>query len=300
MWGVKRMKKERIGFIGLGLMGKGMVRNLLSADYRVIGYDISPSEIAAVIEMGAEASSDPADLVDRVDLIMLSLPNSKVVEDVILHALKLPEKGRRGLVVIDTTTADPLMSAEMAAGLKTKGIEMLDATISGTSKMCAERDVTFMVGGSRDVYKDCEPVFATLGRRSSYLGKNGSGALMKLIVNLVLGLNRMVLAEGLSLGKKAGMDQNTILEVLKNSAAYSRAMDMKGLKMIDKDFLPPEGKLAFHLKDVRLILDLASRLDFPLPLSSLHAQALTSQVAKGRGEWDNSGIIAFYNELANI
>ena len=177
---------------------------------------------------------------------------------------------------------------------------MLDATISGTSRMCAERDITFMAGGNADVYKMCEPIFAALGRRSYYLGKNGSGALMKLIVNLVLGLNRMVLAEGLSLGKKAGMDGSVLLEVLKNSAAYSRAMDMKGTKMIQQDFLPPEGKLAFHLKDVRLILDLAGRLNFPLPLSSLHAQALTSQVARDRGEWDNSAIIAFYNDLAAI
>jgi 2-hydroxy-3-oxopropionate reductase len=166
--------------------------------------------------------------------------------------------------------------------------------------MCAEKDITFMVGGSQDVYKDCKPIFTALGDRSYFLGKNGSGAMMKLIVNLVLGLNRMVLAEGLSLGKKAGMDAHVLLEVLKNSAAYSRAMDMKGVKMIEQDFLPPEGKLAFHLKDVRLILDLAGRLDFPLPLSSLHAQALTSQVARDRGEWDNSAIIAFYNDLANI
>ncbi|MFB0506677.1 MAG: NAD-binding protein, partial [Thermodesulfobacteriota bacterium] len=119
-------------------------------------------------------------------------------------------------------------------------------------------------------------------------------------VNLVLGLNRMVLAEGLSLGKKAGMDQHRLLEVLKQSGAYSKAMDMKGTKMIEKDFLPPEGKLAFHLKDVRLMLDLGKRLDFPLVLSSLHAQALASEVAKGRGEWDNSDIISFYEDLANL
>jgi 2-hydroxy-3-oxopropionate reductase len=120
---------------------------------------------------------------------------------------------------------------------------------------------------------------------------------MKLIVNLVLGLNRMVLAEGLSLGKKAGMDPQRLLNVLKKSAAYSRAMDMKGTRMIEEDFLPAEGKLGFHLKDVRLMLELGNRLNFPLVLSSMHAQALTSQVAKGRGEWDNAAIISFYRDL---
>jgi len=294
------MKKKKIGFIGLGLMGKGMVRNLLSGGFPVSGYDLDPAQIAAIVEMGAAGCSDPAELLEKVDVIMLSLPNSHVANDVVSNGLKLFEKGKKGLVLIDTTTADPLMSAELAVRLREKGVEMLDATISGTSRMCADKDITFMVGGSQDVYTDCEPVFAALGRRSYYLGKNGSGALMKLIVNLVLGLNRMVLAEGLSLGKKAGMDGPVLLEVLKNSAAYSRAMDMKGAKMIQQDFLPPEGKLAFHLKDVRLILELAGRLNFPLPLSSLHAQALTSQVARDRGEWDNSAIIAFYNDLAAI
>ena len=177
---------------------------------------------------------------------------------------------------------------------------MLDGTISGTSKMCVERDITFMVGGDEGVFKRCEAIFSTLAERTFYLGKNGAGALMKLIVNLVLGLNRMVLAEGLSLGKKAGMDLHRLLEVLRNSAAYSRAMDMKGDKMVDEDFLPPEGKLAFHLKDVHLMLELGRRLDVPLVLSSMHAQALTTQVAKGRGEWDNAAIISFYKDIAGI
>ena len=129
------------------------------------------------------------------------------------------------------------------------------------------------------------------------MGNHGVAALTKVVVNLILGLNRMALAEGLSLAKKAGMDQHRLLEVLQKSAAYSKAMDMKGSKMVDKEFLPPEGKLSFHLKDVRLILELGTRLNFPLPLSSLHAQALASEVAKGRGDWDNADIISFYEDL---
>ena len=163
--------------------------------------------------------------------------------------------------------------------------------------MCAEKDITFMVGGDKTVFGQCDAIFTAMGVQAFHVGPNGSGALMKLIVNLVLGLNRMVLAEGLSLGKSAGIDSEQMLNVLKNSAAYSRAVDMKGHKMTRADFLPPEGKLAFHLKDVRLILDLSRRLNFPLPLSCLHAQALTSLVAKGRGEWDNAAIMTFYDDL---
>ena len=189
------------------------------------------------------------------------------------------------MILIDTTTADPVMSQELAARLNETGIEMLDAAVSGTSKMCAERDVTLLVGGNEETFRKCSPIFSALGKQTFYMGKNGTGAAAKLIVNLVLGLNRMALAEGLCLAGKAGMDLHRTLEVLKGSAAYSSAMDQKGLKMIEKDFLPPEGKLSFHLKDVGLMLDLGHRVNAPLILSSLHAQALMSEVAKGRGEW---------------
>jgi 3-hydroxyisobutyrate dehydrogenase-like beta-hydroxyacid dehydrogenase len=294
------MMKKKIGFVGLGLMGSGMAGNLLAAGYPVIGYDVDKGRVDAFVGKGGRKALSPEGIVPDADAIVLSLPNSSVVNAVVGDSLKLFETGRAGLVLIDTTTADPVMSAELAARLRAKGIEMLDATISGTSKMCAEKDVTFMVGGDEETFKAYEPLFSALGKEIFYLGKNGSGASAKLVVNLVLGLNRMVLAEGLCLAEKAGMDPHRTLDLLKTSAAYSRAMDMKGLKMIEKDFLPPEGKLAFHLKDVRLMLDLGSRLNVPLMLSSLHAQALTSEVAKGRGEWDNSAIIDFYNGLADL
>jgi 2-hydroxy-3-oxopropionate reductase len=298
--GEKTMEKQRIGFVGLGLMGGGMAKNLLSAGYSVIGYDVETSKMRVLVEQGGQMADSPESIPPRVEGIILSLPNSSVVNQVVRDSLKLFENGRRGLVLIDTTTADPVMSEELAARLRARGIEMLDATISGTSKMCAEKDVTFMVGGDEDTFKIYEPLFSALGKEIFYLGKNGSGASAKLVVNLVLGLNRMVLAEGLCLAEKAGMDPSRTLDLLKRSAAYSKAMDMKGLKMVEKDFLPPEGKLAFHLKDVRLMLDLGHRLHVPLMLSSLHAQALTAEVAKGRGEWDNSDIISFYHDLAGL
>ena len=294
------MEKKRIGFVGLGLMGGAMAGNLLSAGYRVIGYDVDAVKMRAFADRGGETAESPETIPPRVEVIILSLPSSPVVNAVVEDSLKLFETGREGLILIDTTTADPVMSAELAARLRTRGIEMLDATISGTSRMCAERDVTFMVGGSEKAFRASDPLLAGLGKEVFYLGKNGSGASAKLVVNLVLGLNRMVLAEGLCLAKKAGMDPYRTLDLLKKSAAYSKAMDMKGLKMIEEDFRPPEGKLGFHLKDVRLMLDLGRRLDVPLPLSSLHAQALTSEVAKGRGEWDNSAIIDFYNGLLGL
>ena len=208
-------------------------------------------------------------------MIIFSLPNSHVVNEVVKDVLKLFDSGKKELIVIDTTTADPILSEELATQLRKTGIEMLDATVSGTSKMCAEKDIIFMVGGKEEVFNECRIIFMDMGKEAFFQGKNGMGATTKLVVNLILGLNRMALAEGLTLGKKAGMDQHRLLEVLKQSAAYSKAMDMKGLKMINKDFLPPEGKLAFYLKDVRLMLDFGSRLNCPLPLIHFEVIYLT-------------------------
>ena len=292
------MEINRIGFVGLGLMGSRMTKNLLSAGFSVIGHDLEQDKVNALVKNGGRKVDAPDRIPALVDVIILSLPNSLVVNEVVRGSLRLFETGREGLILIDTTTADPILSEELATQLRKKGIEMLDATLSGTSKMCAERDITVMVGGKEEIFKECGPIFAAIGKSAFYMGKNGTGALTKLIVNLVLGLHRMVLAEGLSLARKAGMDLYKTLEVLKDSAAYSKAMDQKGLKMIEKDFLPPEGKLAFHLKDVRLMLDLGHRVNAPLLLSSLHAQALRSEIARGRGEYDVSDIISFYEDLS--
>jgi len=291
---------KKIGFVGLGLMGSGMARNLLAAGFAVIGYDIDRGKMDDLAKEGCQRADSPEEIARRVDVIILSLPNSPVVNDVVENSLRLFDRGNNGLILIDTTTADPEMSEALSARLRKTGIEMLDAAVSGTSKMCAERDVTYLVGGSEETFGECGAIFSAMGKRTFYMGKNGAGAMAKLVVNLVLGLNRMALAEGLCLAEKAGMDPRRTLEVLQESAAYSKAMDQKGLRMVNRDFLPPEGKLGFHLKDVRLMLELGQRVNAPLVLSALHAQALRSEVAKGRGEWDNADIISIYKDLANI
>lgn len=291
---------KRIGFVGVGLMGSSLAKHLLAAGFPVTVHDIDPAKVEAIVKAGGKKPSSPDRIAAEVDVIIMSLPSSPVVNDVVKNTLKLFESGRKGLIVIDATTADPVMSQELAAQLRAKGIEMLDATISGTSDMCAVKDTIFMVGGKAEICKECEPLFAAMAREWVYMGENGKGAVIKLIVNLVLSLNRMALAEGLTLAKKAGLDQLQTLEVLKKSAAFSKIMDQKGYRMVNKQFLPAAGHLAIHYKDVRLMLDLGARLNCPLPLTSLDAQALASEICKGRGEWDSSDIISFYSELANI
>ena len=291
------MNEIRIGFLGLGLMGSGMSKNLLATGFSVLGFDLDQEKMDSLRKEGGQTTDSPDQIAGQVDVILLSLPNSNVVNEVVKSSLKLFDTGRKGLILIDTTTADPILSEELAVALRKRGIEMLDATISGTSKMCAVKDIIFMVGGKEDIFKASMPIFSALGKEAIYMGKNGAGALTKIIVNLVLGINRMALAEGLSLAKKSQVDQYRMLEVLKKSAAYSKAMDQKGTIMIEKKFLPAEGKVSSALKDRKLMLDLGKRLNFPLPLVSIHAQALAAEIAKGRGDWDSSAIISYYEDL---
>lgn len=291
------MGKKRIGFVGLGLMGTVMAKNLMADGFPLIGYDIDPSRVETIVREGGEGIDQAEKLPSRVDVIVTSLPDAQVMEGVIRHSLKLFEVMRTDLILIDTTTGDPSISERLARELEAKGIGMLDATLGGGSGMCSRREAPVMVGGREEIFRRCEDVLRAIGRDVFYVGESGRGALMKLVHNLVIGLNRMVLAEALVLAKRAGLDLPLVLEILRKSGAYSRVMDTKGARMLSKDFFPPESKLAFHLKDVRLILELAQRLQVPLVLSGLHAQALVSAVAKGRGDWDNSAILSFYEDM---
>ena len=292
------MSKQRIGFIGVGLMGSSMARHLMEAGFPVIVHDTDPACVAAAVKLGAKTVASPDQIPGQVDVLMFSLPTSDIVKDVVHHQLRLFQTAKPGLIVLDATTADPEKSAAIAADLAKVGVRFLDCTVSGTSEMCAVKDIIFMAGGSKDAFAECEPMFAAMGREWMHMGDNGTGAIMKLCVNLVLGLNRMALAEGLTLARKAGIEPLAALEVLKKSAAFSKIMDQKGYRMVEKRFHPAAGKLRIYLKDVRAMLALGERLNCPLPLISLHAQALSSEVSKGRGEWDSADIISFYDELA--
>ncbi len=291
---------KRIAVVGVGLMGSSLARHLVNAGFSVIVYDVDPAKVEAMVKLGAKTVASPDEIPAAVDVIMLSLPNSHVVTDVLTNTLKLFDAPREGLIVVDTSTVEPEVSSRIAARLRERGIEMMDGTISGTSEMFAEKNAIFMVGGAEAAYGQCEPIFAAATKAAFHVGPNGTGANMKLVVNLVLSLNRMALAEGLTLAAKAGLDQALALEVLKKSAASSSAMDQKGERMVRKNFLKPASRLSTSYKDARLILALGAKLDCPLPLMSLYVQALASEVSKGKTDLDPATIISFYADLANL
>jgi 3-hydroxyisobutyrate dehydrogenase-like beta-hydroxyacid dehydrogenase len=275
-----------IGVIGLGLMGSALAARFRAGGLRVIGYDLQGEARQRLVEIGGEPVNSVRVAFAGARTVVLSLPNSDVVRDVLAEAGDL----LRGLTVIDTTTGDPSATEATGKRLAEVGCAYLDATLTGSSAQARAGEVVVTAGGPAEVFARAEPLFRMFALKWFHVGSWGSGARTKLVVNLVLGLNRAALAEGLSFARACGLDLSAVLEILRSGAAYSRAMDTKGPKMIAGDF-SAQAKLSQHLKDVRLILDEGDRTGARVLFSKLHESLLAELVERGFGECDNSAVI---------
>lgn len=285
------MRNKPIGFIGLGLLGTAMSDRLLADGYEVVGFDRDENRNREHASRGGLVAGSAQEVVERCEIALLSLPNSQIVRKVVTE---LESSLRPGMILVDTTTGAPEDSETLGAELGTHDINYLDATVAGSSVQARQGNVLILVGGRKPAFEGCQELFRTLGRETFYCGPWGSGARMKLVVNLVLGLNRAVLAEGLAFARQGGIDPAAALEILKAGPTYSRVMDTKGPKMISGEFAL-EARLAQHLKDVHLILDQGAKTGARLPFSALHAQLLQSLVERGLGDVDNSAIVRAFD-----
>ena len=281
----------QVGIVGLGLLGSAIAARLIAAGHEVIGYDLSPECRTSLLAAGGAAAESAEAVVRQCDVVVISLPDSKVVANVLDS---LSPQLRPGLRIIDTTTGAPEETTMIAASLAKRGVEYLDATVLGSSVQTRCGDVVVMVGGSAESFAVSRELLASFAREVFYVGPVGAGSRMKLVVNLVLGLNRAVLAEGLTLAKALELDLPQALAVLQSGAAYSAVMDSKGEKMLTGDF-SPQARLSQHLKDVRLMLEAAERTATPLPLSEVHRQLLDRAEAAGFGDADNSAVIRAFD-----
>ncbi|MDQ3212068.1 MAG: NAD(P)-dependent oxidoreductase [Acidobacteriota bacterium] len=282
-----RTDPEAVGLIGLGLIGSALAERLLGAGKRVVGWDLDPERVAALRQSGGEAAEAGQDVFSACRRVLLSLPSHREVAAVVEGA---GASLRPGLTIIDTTTGDPASTEKLARVLGDRGITYLDATISGSSAQVRTGSVALMVGGDAEAFAASSDIFEAIGRQTFHTGPPGTGAKMKLVTNLVLGLNRAALAEGLAFAESLGLDLTLSLAVMRGSAAYSRMMDTKGERMIHADFAP-DARLSQHLKDVRLIVDIGRQAGLPMPLSAAHRAVLEEAEAAGCGELDNSSII---------
>ncbi|MDB5338752.1 MAG: 6-phosphogluconate dehydrogenase, NAD-binding [Planctomycetaceae bacterium] len=278
------------GLIGLGLMGEAIAARLRDAGHGVLGFDIQPRCSAQLTALGGEVATDAGSVLSACDIVLLSVPSHTEVQALLTENA---QRLRRGQLIVDTTTGAPEAAIEIAARLAEVGVSYLDATISGSSAHVRQGDVLWMVGGERAEFERCADLFRCIGREAIYTGPTGSGSKMKLVTNLVLGLNRAALAEGLAFANHLELDATQTLAVFRASAAYSRIMDSKGEKMIGGDFTPV-ARLSQHLKDVKLILEAGSVSGARLPLSETHFALLEEAEAAGLGQLDNSAIFQVY------
>jgi 3-hydroxyisobutyrate dehydrogenase-like beta-hydroxyacid dehydrogenase len=279
--------EQVIGVIGLGLLGGALAERLLQAGWRVLGYDSAADRCNELAAHGGTAAASAAEVAAGCPSVVLSLPTTEVVESVLAS---MAGSLRPGHVLIDTTTGEPEATAHLGRRLAEQGVDYLDATVAGSSADARLGKVTVMAGGPREAFAACADIFACFAAELFYVGPWGSGARMKLVVNLELGLNRAAVAEGLTLAANLGLEPATALTILKAGAAYSRAMDAKGDKMVRGDFTP-QARLAQHLKDVRLILAAGGRAGAKMPFSELHSRLLEKLDAAGLGGLDNCAII---------
>lgn len=283
--------RQQLAVIGLGLMGSRMGRNLMASGFELRGYDPDSDCSAAFAATGAKPASSPAEAVDGCWAAILSLPNSDVSRDVCLGPEGLSGSGVAPLLVFDTTTGRPADAVELSGELASEGITYCDATVSGNGEIAERGELVVMVGGPEDAYRRGIPVFESIGRSHHHVGPAGAGSRMKLLVNHVLTIHRLALAEGLAVAESAGLDLDLTLAVLKDSLAYSRAMEAWGERMIAGDHDPPFARLRQSHKDARLIVEHATALDAPTDLVSVVRDVLAEGEASGLGGYDNSAVM---------
>jgi len=276
--------QQRIGIIGLGLMGTALAERLLEHGFHVTVWNRTREKSVPLITRGAEWSDNPLADCRRV---LVSLYTTDVVEAVLAE---LGAGLHEGQILIDTTTGEAVQTAALGARLAARGVRYLDAPVSGSSQQTRAGEAMVMVGGDDVTFAACADLWRVMGRKVFHVGPCGSAARMKLITNLVLGLNRAALAEGLAFAEALGVSPAAALEVMAGSNAYSRAMDVKGRKMIERDF-SVQARLSQHLKDVRLMLDAARAAGLALPLTETHRRLMEQAEAAGLGDQDNSAIL---------
>ncbi|HIG28697.1 MAG TPA: NAD(P)-dependent oxidoreductase [Verrucomicrobiales bacterium] len=279
--------EPEIGLIGVGLMGNALAERALESGFSVIGYDLIEERTLKLSNHGGIHASSAIEVAQSCDWLVYSVMTTEQVEASLEQCWEhlLP-----GQIIIDTSTGDPESMAKLGSRLAEIGVHYLDATIAGNSEETRRGEVMALVGGDAGAFQECMPFLRCFSKEVYHMGPTGHGARMKLVFNLVLGLHRAVLGEGLVFSEKIGIDRNTALNILKAGAAYSYVMESKGSKMLAGDF-EPQAKLEQHLKDVNLMLSMGNRNNAHLPLCQKHKELLSQLVSEGHGALDNSAII---------
>ena len=286
-----------IGFIGLGIMGRPMARNLLKAGRSLVVHSRSRGPVDEIVKAGATAASSPKDVAAECDVLITMLPNSPDVEQVALGPGGIIEGARRGLIFVDMSTISPIVSQKVGKALEAKGVAMLDAPVSGGEKGAIDGALSIMVGGDKSVFDRVLPIFQAMGKTITLLGPLGFGGFTKLANQVIVAVNLTALAEALTLGKKAGLDRDLLLTALAGGLAGSKCLEQKRPNYVSNTY-NPGFKIDLHYKDLGLIMESARALGVPLPATAVVQELFSALRVKGRGGLDHSGVITLLEDLA--
>ena len=286
-----------IGFIGLGIMGKPMAKNLLKAGHSIVCYDVNAANVADVVASGAVAAKSSADVASQVPVVITMLPNSPHVKSVVLGKDGVLEGAKKGLVLIDMSSIAPLASQEVEKACAEKGVRMLDAPVSGGEPKAIDGSLAIMVGGEKALFEEMRDILLVMGASAVHCGPIGAGNTTKLANQVIVALNIAAVAEAFTLVRKAGVDPHLVFDAIKGGLAGSTVMNAKAPMMMDSNF-KPGFKIDLHIKDLANAMDTAHSVGSPLPLTASVREMMETLHADGFGGDDHSALARFYAKVS--
>ena len=288
---------ERIGFIGLGIMGLPMARNLIKAGYELTVYDIVGERVEAIKGDGAAVADSNRAVAEASDIVITMLPNSPHVKEAVLGEGGVIEGARDGMILVDMSSIAPLASQEVSEAVAKKGVKMLDAPVSGGEPKAVDGTLAIMVGGPEEVFNKVKPILDIMGGSVTLVGDIGSGNTTKLANQVIVALNIAAMSEAMVLATKAGVDPDRVFQAIRGGLAGSTVLDAKMPLVLDGNF-KPGFRIELHIKDLQNALDTAHALGVPVPLSGVVMEEMQALKVDGKAGDDHGGLIQFYEKLA--
>ncbi len=290
---------KKIGFIGLGIMGKPMAMNLIKAGYSLRVYDIRPEPVKEVVAAGAKEGKSGKDVTAQSDVVITMLPNSPDVKKAVLGENGVLDGAKPGTILIDMSSIAPLVAKEVAAEARKKGVEMLDAPVSGGEPKAKDGTLSIMVGGKKEVFEQVEEILKVMGASAVLVGDIGSGNTTKLANQIIVALNIAAMSEAMVLATKAGVDPEKVYHAIRGGLAGSTVLDAKVPLALDGNF-KPGFRIELHIKDLANALDTANEIGVPVPLAGGVMEIMQALKVDGKQGDDHGGIIQFYEKLAKV
>jgi len=289
----------KTGFIGLGIMGKPMAKNLLKAGYRLVVFDTNAAPMKELAAAGAETAASPKEVAEKCDVVVTMLPNSPHVRAVVSGPRGVIEGAGPGKTVIDMSSIAPLASREIASLLAEKGVEMLDAPVSGGEPKAIDGTLSVMVGGKKDVFERCHSIMKAMAASVVRVGDTGAGNVAKLANQIVVALNIAAMSEALVLAAKAGVQPDLVYQAIRGGLAGSTVLDAKAPLVMDRKF-SPGFRVNLHIKDLGNVLETSREIGVPLPLTAAVMEMMQALKVDGLGDADHCSLVRHYEKMANI